>query len=392
MWRNYVEQNGDQSGKTKRVETRRRSSLNQLAIRRKSSTAGKKTIILRVQSPTDQEKIQRFGSVSDGEAEVIEDTSNDKLQSEPNRRSKSLTNSRNTSPLAFDMTSAAMFDKNNHTERPAPELPTIDEIEYPRAASWSSSTVEEILRDPMGRQVFRCFLFESLAEENLLFVEAIEQLQREKDPENIRNGIKELLDKYGQYINLSSTAMGKLKDAAEAPKPDQKALEHAHKEISKLLENDQFPRFRRSTIYIEYLEKLLPKAYAERWATSFEAMLGNQVGRHHFRQYLFSVHAEENLRFWEAVVEFRATKNKSQAMLNMGRTIQEQYLREGAHNEVYLPFGVRQQILKRIREKTVDETLFDDAVKHVEQILKNDPYVRFLQSKPYIQLMAKLTR
>jgi hypothetical protein len=140
----------------------------------------------------------------------------------------------------------------------------------------------------------------------------------------------------------------KLKIAAESEKPDHKALDQAHKEISKLLENDQFPRFRRSTIYIEYLEKLLPRAYAERWATSFEAMLGNQVGRHHFRQYLFSVHAEENLRFvsyfrlffnsnnfqWEAVTEFRATKNKSQAMHNMGKTIQQQYLREGANNEV----------------------------------------------------------
>jgi hypothetical protein len=69
----------------------------------------------------------------------------------------------------------------------------------------------------------------------------------------------------------------KLKAAAEASAPDQKALEQAHKEISKLLENDQFPRFRRSTIYIEYLEKLLPRAYAERWSSSFEAMLGNQV-------------------------------------------------------------------------------------------------------------------
>jgi hypothetical protein len=29
-------------------------------------------------------------------------------------------------------------------------MPTIDDIEYPRAASWSSSTVEEILRDPLG--------------------------------------------------------------------------------------------------------------------------------------------------------------------------------------------------------------------------------------------------
>ena len=48
---------------------------------------------------------------------------------------------------------------------------------------------------------------------------------------------------------------------------------------------------------------------------------------------------------------------------------------------MFLPFGLRQRVEKKIREKHVDETLFDDAVKHVEQILKNDPYVRFINSK-----------
>jgi len=36
----------------------------------------------------------------------------------------------------------------------------------------------------------------------------------------------------------------------------------------------------------------------------------------------------------ESVIEFRQLKNKSIAMLNMSRTIQQQFLREGAHNEV----------------------------------------------------------
>lgn len=55
--------------------------------------------------------------------------------------------------------------------------------------------------------MFRCFLFESLAEENLLFVEAIDKLRMEKEPENFRKGLIDLLDQYGSYINLSSVAM-----------------------------------------------------------------------------------------------------------------------------------------------------------------------------------------
>jgi len=67
--------------------------------------------------------------------------------------------------------------------------------------------LKESLLKNLGRQVFRCFLHESLAEENLLFVEEVEKMKREKQPEKIRQGIKMLLDKYGQYINLSSVAM-----------------------------------------------------------------------------------------------------------------------------------------------------------------------------------------
>lgn len=55
--------------------------------------------------------------------------------------------------------------------------------------------------------MFRCFLFESLAEENLLFVEAIDKLRLEKVSENIKKGLLDLLDQYGSYINLSSVAM-----------------------------------------------------------------------------------------------------------------------------------------------------------------------------------------
>ncbi|VDM94599.1 unnamed protein product [Onchocerca ochengi] len=99
---------------------------------------------------------------------------------------------------------------------------------------------------------------------------------------------------------------------------------------------------------------------------------------------------KENLRFWEAVIEFKQTINKSTAMLNMGRNIRKQYLVEGTANEIFLPFGLRQIIDSRIEANDVDSTLFDEAIKHIEQVLKNDPYVRFLQSNEYNDLLTKL--
>lgn len=69
----------------------------------------------------------------------------------------------------------------------------------------------------------------------------------------------------------------KLKQAVDGAYDETRALDQAHKEIYKHLENDQFPRFRRSTIYFGFLEKLLPRSYAEKWKTDFKALLDNQV-------------------------------------------------------------------------------------------------------------------
>ena len=45
----------------------------------------------------------------------------------------------------------------------------------------------------------------------------MDKLRKEKNVEKIREGIKDLLDKYGSYINLSSVAMGVRDAAREAP-------------------------------------------------------------------------------------------------------------------------------------------------------------------------------
>ncbi|CAI4223146.1 unnamed protein product [Auanema sp. JU1783] len=286
----------------------------------------------------------------------------------------------------------AMFDPTAKVDRQAPPLPDTAGIEYVRAASWASGSCANILADEKGRQLFRCFLFQALAEENLTFLEELDKLKKMKSSDEKKTYAKEVIEKYSPYVNLSSGAMKKLRDAAESDVIDPEDFAPAMKEIRRLLENDQFPRFRRSDVYLDFLEQLLPRSYAEKWTTSFEALLGNHVGRHHFRLFLRGIHAEENLRFWEAVVEFRATKNKSPAMSNLAKVILNTYLAEGASNEVFLPFGVRQVIERRIEDKDVDISIFDEAIKHVEQVLRNDPYVRFLQSPQYMGLIAKLKK
>ncbi|EGT48285.1 CBN-RGS-3 protein [Caenorhabditis brenneri] len=283
-----------------------------------------------------------------------------------------------------------MFDGKEKVNRDPPPMPSTDGVEYPRAASWAAGNCANVLNDDKGKQLFRCFLFQSLAEENLAFLEAMDKLKKMKISDEKVAYAREILETYQQSINLSSSSMKSLRNAVANETLDMEEFAPAIKEVKRLLENDQFPRFRRSELYLEYLEELLPRSYAEKWAQSFESLLGNHVGRHHFRIFLRSIHAEENLRFWEAVVEFRSSRHKTAAMNNLGKVILTTYLAEGTANEVFLPFGVRQVIERRIHDNQIDITLFDEAIKHVEQVLRNDPYVRFLQSHQYIDLLSKL--
>jgi hypothetical protein len=55
--------------------------------------------------------------------------------------------------------------------------------------------------------MFRCFLSEAFAEENLFFVDELDSLRKEKSDAKIREGIAHLIEIYGQIINLSSVAM-----------------------------------------------------------------------------------------------------------------------------------------------------------------------------------------
>jgi hypothetical protein len=110
------------------------------------------------------------------------------------------------------------------------------------------------------------------------------------NPEDKKRQCNEIIDQLAPYINISSVAMQvliiykfsrfciqKIQNATASDNPDPAAFELARKEVKRLLENDQFPRFRRSDIYLKYLEMLLPRADAENWHSDFEALVENQV-------------------------------------------------------------------------------------------------------------------
>ncbi|GMT34987.1 hypothetical protein PFISCL1PPCAC_26284, partial [Pristionchus fissidentatus] len=207
---------------------------------------------------------------------------------------------------------------------------------------------------------------------------------------------QDIIEKYAVLVNLSAPSLAAILKSAKSGDIDMEDWAPAIKEVRLLLENDQFPRFRRSETYLTFLELILPREDAEIWSSNFDKLLANAVGRHHFRLFLRSIRAEENLRLWDAVVEFRvlmSTKKKTElkSMMTLAKDIISIFLREGA-NEVYLPYSIKEKIERRVANGLVAIDLFDEAIRHIEQALRNDPYVRFLLSPEYKNLCAKLTR
>lgn len=58
-----------------------------------------------------------------------------------------------------------------------------------------------------GRQLFRVFLHDALAEENLSFIESYEKFTTMTSANEKKRYIQEFFEKYSPYVNLSSVAL-----------------------------------------------------------------------------------------------------------------------------------------------------------------------------------------
>uniref|UniRef100_A0A183VA95 Regulator of G-protein signaling rgs-3 n=2 Tax=Toxocara canis TaxID=6265 RepID=A0A183VA95_TOXCA len=238
--------------------------------------------------------------------------------------------------------------------------------------------------------LFRVFLHENLADETLSFLEAVEQFKAMKDAKAKRKFVESFFEDYQPYLNIGAKALKKVKEAIQASDPDSSIFDQAVKEVEQMLENDQFPRFKRSNLYMHYLEQLTSHSIALTWKNGINQLLCHQVGKHYFRLFLQRIRCEEKLRFLEAASEFSLMDATTKALVYRGTQIFKQFILEGADEEVFLPFEVRNLIQEKLMQGRVDANLFEEAIRYVATILKNDAYIRFLQSDEYRDLLARL--
>ncbi|GMT06442.1 hypothetical protein PENTCL1PPCAC_28616, partial [Pristionchus entomophagus] len=276
--------------------------------------------------------------------------------------------------------------------RSVPKLPSPEGVEYNRAVSWSTCSLSKILADKAGTQLFRCFLFKALADENLSFVEATEKLRGTPVRETRKELAAEIIVKFDAAINLSGPSRAAIARSANSTHAiDMADWEPAIKEIRRLLENDQLPRFRHSEMYIQFLELVLPHSIAVHWSFSMEKLLADKVGRHHFQMFMVSIRAGFYIPFWDAVIEFRAS-SALRGDEGRAKAIIADFLTDRVTKEIYVPHYVKDAIALNVASNKIEISLFDEATQYVEQILRNDPYVRFIQSPGYLNLLNSLTR
>lgn len=122
-----------------------------------------------------------------------------------------------------------------------------------------------------------------------------------------------------------------------------------------------------------------------KWKESFEKLLSSQNGLCLFRVFLDSEFSEENVAFYLACEDYRATKSSKLAA--KAKKIYDQFICSDAPQEVNLDHETK-AITKENMENP-DLSCFNVAQAKIYTLMEKDCYPRFLKSSTYLELSRK---
>ncbi|XP_066519617.1 regulator of G-protein signaling 4 [Hoplias malabaricus] len=120
----------------------------------------------------------------------------------------------------------------------------------------------------------------------------------------------------------------------------------------------------------------------QKWKTSFNNLMKNDVGRTAFTVFLTSEFSQENMEFWLACEDFKRAPTKQ--LEAKAKQIFEMYVDIDSPKEVNLDSATRQETRRNLEK--CDMTCFDEAQNKVFTLMENDSYRRFLRSKLFLDL------
>nr|CAG4644445.1 EOG090X0IBZ [Lepidurus arcticus] len=133
----------------------------------------------------------------------------------------------------------ALNNDNDH-------MPTLEEIR-----SWAES-FDRLMKNHMGRKVFREFLKCEYSEENILFYLACEDLKKESNPEVVEEKARLIYEDYisilsPKEVSLDSRVREVINRNMMDPSP--RTFDEAQVQIYTLMHRDSYPRFINSPLY-----------------------------------------------------------------------------------------------------------------------------------------------
>ncbi|XP_055070021.1 regulator of G-protein signaling 4 [Misgurnus anguillicaudatus] len=120
----------------------------------------------------------------------------------------------------------------------------------------------------------------------------------------------------------------------------------------------------------------------EKWKTSFNNLIKNEVGRKAFTIFLQSEYSQENIEFWEACEEFKTTSVDK--MNAKAKKIYEEYVEADSPKEVNLDSATRENTRKNLEK--CDASCFDEAQSKIFTLMEKDSFRRFLKSKLFMEM------
>ncbi|KAF3699078.1 Regulator of G-protein signaling 5 [Channa argus] len=122
-----------------------------------------------------------------------------------------------------------------------------------------------------------------------------------------------------------------------------------------------------------------------KWKESFDNLLCSQNGLCLFRAFLVSEFSEENIAFYLACEDFRATKPTK--LSTKAKKIYDEFIGSDAPREVNLDHVTKAATKKNMEQ--LCQSCFDLAQAKIYSLMEKDCYPRFLKSSTYLELSRK---
>lgn len=122
----------------------------------------------------------------------------------------------------------------------------------------------------------------------------------------------------------------------------------------------------------------------QQWRESLEKLLMNSYGLAAFKAFLQSEHSEENIEFWMACEDYKATKSPFKLAVK-AKKIYEDFIEKEAPKEINVDHYTKDITMKSLIEPST--ATFELAQKRVLSLMEKDSFYRFQKSELYQELI-----